>query len=162
MMPRQSTRIRARRFNEAAHGRTKARVAAGLVMVALGLLGSAFGLSEPAAAQSARSSTPLKTDAATVVPKNQWFAVGGSPLSTVLRKVRGFSACVRRNGIPNLPAPLVKGTEIIVLLPPGLARTSPRVKRAARACEKLSPLPPGALTRSSGGGDGPSTSTSGG
>jgi hypothetical protein len=159
MTSKQSTRVRARRFSEARYGRTKARLAAGLAIVALGSLGSALGLAEPAAA---RSSAPLITDTATAVPKNQWFTVGGSPLDKVLRQVRGFSACVRRNGIPNLPNPRVSGNEILVLLPRGLARSSSRVKKAARACEKLSPLPPGALTRSSGDDDGPSTSTSGG
>jgi hypothetical protein len=143
------------------HGR-RARVAVGLAMVALGSLGSALGFSDAATAQSSRSSTPLKTDVAIAVPRNQWFTVGGSPLDRVLRQVRGFSACVRRNGIPNLPNPRVSGSEILVLLPRGLARGSSRVKKAARACEKLSPLPPGALTRSSSGDDGPSTSTSGG
>jgi hypothetical protein len=142
------------------HGRS-ARVVAGLA-IALGSLGSALGLSESATAQLSRSSTPLETDVATAVPKDQWFTVGGSPLDSVLRQVRGFSACVRRNGIPNLPNPRVSGNEILVLLPRGLARSSSRVKKAARACEKLSPLPPGALTRSSGGDDGPSTNTSGG
>jgi hypothetical protein len=142
--------------------RRSVRVVAGIAMVALGSVGSALGLSEPATAQLTRPSTPLETDVATAVPKNQWFTVGGSPLDKVLRRVRGFSACVRRNGIPNLPTPRVSGNEILVLLPRGLARSSSRVTTAARACEKLSPLPPGALTRSSGGDDGPSTSTSGG
>jgi hypothetical protein len=122
-------------------------------LVVLGSVGSALGLPELAAAQVKGSSAPLKTEVASAVPKNQWFAVGGSPLAKVLNQVRTFSACVRRNGIPNLPNPRVSGNEIMVLLPRGLDRSSSRVKKAVRACEKLSPLPPGALNRSAAGDD---------
>jgi hypothetical protein len=72
--------------------------------------------------------------------------LGGQPLSAVLARARRFAACVRRYGIPNLPAPKISSGQVVVLLPAGLNPASPRVQRARRACQKLVPQPPAGRT----------------
>jgi hypothetical protein len=88
-------------------------------------------------------------------PKNTWLAMGGDPLAPVLKQARRFAACVRRQGIPNLPNPKVIGGEVLVLLPPGLDRAALRVTNARRACRKLLRPPSGGSTHTE---PGPSTS----
>jgi hypothetical protein len=119
-----------------------------IVLAGLGLLAAAVvGLSGSASAQA--PTTTLVSGGPASPPKNVWISFGGSPLSAVVARARGIAACMRRNGVPNFPNPKLSGGQVWLLLPPGLSRTSPRIKRAQRACRKLL-LQPGTTTNARG------------
>jgi hypothetical protein len=116
-----------------------------IVLAGLGLLGAAVaGRSGPASAQ-APTTTLVGGRPPSPPPKNVLIALGGSPLSPVLARARRIVFCLRRNGVPNFPNPKVSGGQVWLLLPPGLTRTSPRIKKAQRACRRL--LPQSTTTR---------------
>jgi hypothetical protein len=124
---------------------TLPRMGALVVLAGLGLLAATVvGLSGSVSAQPP-TTTLVAGGPASPPPKNVWLALGGSPLSPVVARSRRIAACMRRNGVPNFPNPKVSGGQVWLLLPPGLTRNSPRIKRAQRACRKL--LPQQATTR---------------
>jgi hypothetical protein len=82
-----------------------------------------------------------------------------NPVSFVLRPLRKFAACVRKHGVPSLRDPKVVDGKVVLMLPPGLTKKSPRLKKAGHACQKL--LPQGANTQP-GTGTGPTTTQPGG
>jgi hypothetical protein len=125
------------------------RVGAAIVLAGLGLLAAAaIGLSGPASAQSP-TTTLVGGGPSSPSPKNVWIALGGNPLSVALTRARKYVACVRQNGISNLPKPKSSGGQVWLTLPAGLNRDAPRVKAAQRACRKL--LPQATTTRSGPG-----------
>jgi hypothetical protein len=114
-----------------------------IVLAGLGLFAAAvIGLSGPASAQ-APTTTIVGGGPSSSPPKNVWIALGGNPLAPALARARKIVACVRRNGIPNLRDPKVSGDTVFLILPAGLSRTSPRLRKAKRACQKLLPNPGG-------------------
>jgi hypothetical protein len=118
------------------------RVGAAIVLAGLGLLTAAvIGLSGPANAQSPTTTLGGGGGPSSPPPKNVWIALGGSPLAVAVTRARRFVACVRHNGISNLPNPKVSGGQVWLTLPAGLDRDAPRVKEAQRACRKLLPQP---------------------
>jgi hypothetical protein len=109
--------------------RLRVRAAALIVGLSVGVLAApALGRLAPAGAQ---------VDADASLPKNTWMALSGDPLRPVLARARKFAACVRRHGISGLPDPKIIGGDVVLLLPGGLKRTSPRLKKAERACRRL-------------------------
>ena len=146
MGPPRCTKTNTARFRRAELARMGPRVGALIVLAGLGLLAAAVvGLSGPASAQ-APTTTIVGGGPSSRPPKNVWIALGGSPLAPALARARKIVSCVRRHGIPNLPNPKVSGEMVFLILPAGLSRTSPRLKKARRACQKLQPNP-GGLTR---------------
>jgi hypothetical protein len=118
-------------------------VGALIVLAGLGLLAAAvIGLSGPANAQ-APTTTIVGGGPSSPPPKNVWIALGGNPLAPALARARKMVACVRRHGIPTFPDPKVSGGTVFLILPAGLSRTSPRLRKAERACQKLLPNPGG-------------------
>src|SRR5262245_317856 len=126
------------------------RRAGALTFVAgLGLLGAAAALIELSGPASAQAPTPtiVGHSPSSPPPKNVWIALAGSPPAPALASARKIAACVRRHGIPNFPNPKVSGGMVFLTLPAGLSHTSPRLKRARRACQTFLPAPPGGETR---------------
>jgi hypothetical protein len=121
------------------------RIGAVIVLAGLGLLTAAVVGRSGSAGKEVPTTTLVRGGPASPPPKNVWLALGGSPLSPVVARSRRIAACMRRNGVPNFPNPKVSGGQVWLLLPPGLTRNSPRIKRAQRACRKL--LPQQATTR---------------
>jgi hypothetical protein len=118
------------------------RLGALIVIAGLGLLAAAVvAPSDPASALGPTTTMLPGGRPASPPPKNVWIALGGDPLSAVLARARRFVACVRRNGISNLPSPKVDGGQVWLTLPPGLNRSTARVKAAQRACRRLLPQP---------------------
>jgi hypothetical protein len=118
-------------------------------ILAFGLLAS-VGVGAPDQARAQGHAAPANPARAPAErPKSEWMAVGGDPIERVLKQVRTFADCVRRHGIPDLPQPKLVGETVFLTLPRGLDRDTPRVKKAQRTCEKVSPQPPGShLSRS--------------
>jgi hypothetical protein len=77
------------------------------------------------------------------VPKKTWMTFQANPVSFVLRPLRTFAACVRKHGVPTLADPKVVEGHVVLMLPRGLTRNSPRLKKAKLACQKLLPKGPG-------------------
>jgi hypothetical protein len=121
------------------------RIGAVIVLAGLGLLTAAVVGRSGSAGTDVPTTTLVAGGPASPPPKNVWLALGGSPLSPVVARSRRIAACMRRNGVPNFPNPKVSGGQVWLLLPPGLTRNSPRIRRAQRACRKL--LPQQATTR---------------
>jgi hypothetical protein len=150
MAPRGCTETNTARSRPASLPRLGGRVAAAIALAGIGLLtAAAIGLTGPASAQSP-TTTLVGGGPASPPPKNMWIALGGSPLSAAVTRARRFVACVRHNGISNLPDPKVSGGQVWLTLPAGLDRDAPRVKAAQRACQKLMPQPK--TTRNGGAG----------
>jgi hypothetical protein len=143
MAPTRCTETNTARFRRAELARLGRRVGGLIALAGLGLLAAAIvGLSGPASAQ-APTTTIVGGGPSSPPPKNAWIALGGSPLAPTLARARKIVSCVRRHGIPNFPNPKVSGDTVFLILPAGLSRTSPRLRKAERACQKLLPNPGG-------------------
>lgn len=128
------------RSSQNCRGASQGKLALRYQLAAYTRLVKVIGLSGPASAQSA-TTTLVGGRPLSPPPRNVWIALGGDPLSAVLTRARRFIACVRRNGISNLPDPKVGGGQVWLMLPPGLSRNSSRVRVAQRACRRLLPQP---------------------
>src|SRR5215468_10665777 len=63
--------------------------------------------------------------------------LGGRPSPAQLRQIVAFARCMRAHGLTSLQDPNPANGEIS--LPPGVAKTSPVVRRATQACRSLLP-----------------------
>ena len=81
------------------------------------------------------SAAPTGADAATTP------STSGSPI----QQLDAYSACMRRNGVPNFPDPNSQGN-LLISANLRIDSNSPQFKRAENACRKLSPT--------GGGGEG--------
>jgi hypothetical protein len=149
MAPTRCTETNTARSQRAELARLGRRAGALTFLAGLGLLAAAAALIELSGPARARAPTPtiVAGSPSSPPPKNVWIALGGSPPAPVLASARKIVACVRRHGIPNFPNPKVSGEMVFLILPTGLSRTSPRLKKARRACQKFLPAPPGGPTR---------------
>jgi hypothetical protein len=123
---------------------------------------AALAASHPAGTQPQGSTITSATTGQTgtsSAPNRVWMTFEANPVSVVLRPLRKFAACVRKHGVPSLRDPKVVDGKVVLMLPPGLTKRSPRLKKAQRACQKL--LPQGANTQP-GTGTGPTTTRPGG
>jgi hypothetical protein len=127
------------------------------VLAATALASSPVGGAQPLGS-TITSATTGQTGTSSA-PNRVWMTFEANPVSFVLRPLRKFAACVRKHGVPSLRDPKVVDGKVVLMLPPGLTKRSPRLKKAQRACQKL--LPQGANTQP-GTGTGPTTTRPGG
>jgi hypothetical protein len=165
MALREPMHTAAKRFRRAwpASGAVRVATLAALlcagVLAATALASSRVGGAQPLGATITSATTGQTGTGPAPAPNRVWMTFQANPVSFVLRPLRKFAACVRRHGVPSLRDPKVVDGKVVLMLPPGLTRTSPRLKKAQRACQKL--LPQGANTQQ-GTGTGPTTTRPGG
>jgi hypothetical protein len=127
-----------------------------IVLIGLGLLAAA--VAGPRGSASTQATTTTRVGSPAAPPTNAWMTFEANPPSFILPPLRRFAACVRRHGITNLPNPKVIDGKAVLMLPHGLTRKSPRLKRAQRACQRLLPQAPNTQP---GTGTGPTTTRPG-
>jgi hypothetical protein len=104
------------------------RLAGAAAVASLGLLGASCG------------GSPSTNGVAQLTTTSSSTTTTGSPTGSKAADARAFSACMRKNGVPNFPDPNSRGGLTINAGPgSGLNPNSPQFKHAQSACAKYLP-----------------------